>query len=226
MVSAKYTRVEEVEFRMSRNGPLDAAREDLQAKAKEQVFQDLQITFSGLAADVAITRYRRQVQDCGVRKAHGFKKTRKRADIADQPLHLHFFAQVQPVVSLEDRLAVVGRPDDRQHALPQRKVQLELIAQFSGHVGMQVLLGRSSPQQIYPMARQLARGRARENELLPGLALDEQVNDLEELGELLDLVDDDLLLLPAPRGPSRKKCSRPGSRNRGYKCHYESRNGS
>ena len=70
---------------MSRNGPLGAAREDLQAKAKEQVLQDLQITFSGLAADVAITRYRRQVQDCGARQAHCFKKTRKRADIADQP---------------------------------------------------------------------------------------------------------------------------------------------
>ena len=66
-------------------------------------------------------------------KAHGFKKARKRADIADQPLHLHFLAQVKPVVSLQDRLAVVGRPDNGQHALPQREVELEPIAQFSGH---------------------------------------------------------------------------------------------
>jgi len=183
---------------MSRNGPLGAAREDLQAKAKQEVFQDFQITLSALAADVAITRYRRQVQDCGVSKAHGFKKARERADIADQPLHLHFLAQVKPVVSLQDRLAVVGRPDNGQHALPQGKLELEPVAQFSGHVGMQVLLGRSSAQQIDPMPTQLACARARENELLPGLALYEQVNDLQELGQLLDLVNDDRL--PRRRG--------------------------
>jgi hypothetical protein len=54
---------------------------------------------------------------------------------------------------------------------------------------------RGTPaQQIDSVATELARARAGENELLTLLAFDQQVHDFEKLGQLLDLVDDDLLL--------------------------------
>jgi hypothetical protein len=78
--------------------------------------------------------------------------------------------------------------------LSKRSLELEAVAELRGHVRVQVQPRGTPAQQIDSMTTELARARAGENELLTLLAFDQHVHDFEKLGQLLDLVDDDLFL--------------------------------
>jgi hypothetical protein len=61
---------------------------------------------------------------------------------------------------------------------------------------MQMLLRRPSAQQIDALAAQLAGARSCQDELLTGLALDQQMHDLQQGGQFLHFINDDLGFVP------------------------------
>ena len=52
-----------------------------------------------------------EVQHPCMRKAHGFKKAVKGADIANETLHLDLLAEVETVICIQNCLGFVGGPD-------------------------------------------------------------------------------------------------------------------
>ena len=80
--------------------------------------------------------------------------------------------------------------------------------EFCRHEWVEGSQERASGEEVNPPAPQLARAGAGEHKSLPPARLEEFMDDIQQLGDSLDLAHNDRVALGAPRARSRKRSGR------------------
>ncbi len=128
-------------------------------------------------------------------EAGRLEEPREVPDVARQPLELHLLLQIQRGVGPQDLVGGIGRRDEGQEPPAQGAGELE-PRNLRGHEGVEVPKHRPAAEEVHPFLTQLAGAGPGEHEAVPLGRFDQFVDDAEEFGNPLDLVDDH-------RGPRR-----------------------
>ena len=116
----------------------------------------------------------------------------ERAQVAHQPLRLDLLLDVEPRVGAQRIGRIAGIPDQGQQPLVEGRPQVEARAELRGHERMHRSHDRATGEQIDSAALELARARSGEHETRAAGLLRQLVNDGQQLGNPLHLVDHEI----------------------------------
>ncbi|MDE0389821.1 MAG: hypothetical protein OXI75_14075 [Rhodospirillales bacterium] len=114
------------------------------------------------------------------------------AEIAHQPFGLYLLLDVQPRVSAQRVGGIVGVPDQGQQSVVEGRPQFEARAELRRHERVHRPHHRPAREEIDAGALELARARPGQHETQAARLLHQLVDDREQLGNPLHLVDHDV----------------------------------
>ena len=112
------------------------------------------------------------------------------ADVARKALGPDLLFHVERGVGGQRGLRVLRGDHGGDGTQPEGHFQIEPTPQLPGHEGMHGAHRGSPPEQVHAAAPKFAGAGAGEDEAVSAPGLDEGVDDVQELGDALNLVDD------------------------------------
>ena len=168
-----------------------------QPTAEQGVFEDLEVALGGVAGDAAVGGEIGKVDDLAVGQGGGGQKAGEGGQVAHQSLGGDFLPKVVGDVGVEP----LPRPSDldhaRQIAVVEHLREVEGVAELGGDEAMQFEAQGAPAEQIRRAVAHLAGTRAAQRELHAAV-LDQPMRLVEQSGDLLHLVDDDLVARRRP----------------------------
>src|SRR3990172_89782 len=184
-------RVEKIEFRMGNGRSLRLAGEHRYPERQQQVFEYRKIPLDRFSLDAALARDVGNGQLGTVRETGRFEETGEVPDIPGQPLGLDLFPEVKVDVGMESRFRVRAPDDDRYHPVAQGARKGERLPQLPGDERVHPLEKGAPRQHVGAVPFELSRAGPRQDEASPPVLLHQGMDDVEKLGDFLDLVQDD-----------------------------------
>ncbi len=124
-----------------------------------------------------------------MREAHGLQKAGEGTDVANPSLGAHLLVQIERRVRAQDIIGALSRHNQREQAVRKSRAQVE-ARDLRSHERVQRPDDRAAGQQVDPASAELARAGPGQHESAPVLRFNEDVDDVQQLGKALDLVDD------------------------------------
>ena len=127
-----------------------------------------------------------------------FEEAGKHVEIPDQPLVYDFLLKVEVEVCPEHclRLLSDGIAHEGNHPKLERVLKVEVVPHFRGEERVAKAFHGASPKEIGALgALEFPRAGTREDETLVPVLLDKIMNRVEQIGDALDLIDDNGILV-------------------------------
>ena len=149
---------------MGREAAAGALAEHREPEGEQQILQYLHISRDRADPSRHLAGHRAQVQRRALGEGHRFEEPGEGADVAGKPLGANFLVQVEGGEAAESRLGVGVGHHQRQETPPERRVEVEGVAQLGGHEGVEPAVRRPSAEEVHPAAPKLPGAGAGQRE--------------------------------------------------------------
>jgi hypothetical protein len=153
-----------------------------------RIYEDLIVLLHGFRVDTAVARDVGVAREIAVGITHGLEEAREGGDVAGEPLIDDFLLEVVHDIGLQRAFVPRGQVV-RRHEAPVENLQEIEVLDLRGDQRVHLVPPGAPAQEVGAAPLELAGARAAEDEAQPPV-LDEPVDFVQELGDLLDLIQD------------------------------------
>ena len=157
---------------------------------EKRVLQDLVVLAHGRCRRLGVVGHGGEIDHLAMGVRRRFQKPAERADVPDDRLGGDLFLEIVARVGGQVFRRRIGEEDRRKEAVLQRPVQIEPLPKLDANERMQGARPRPTAEEVDALPAQAPGARSGEKEPDP-VPFDHEVHLVEELGHLLDLVDDE-----------------------------------
>ena len=148
--------IDPVELRQLAFAHAQLGLERRQSGGEQRVVENVEVALHRGASDAAVAGDAGDVHDLRVQHGRHGEEAHESRQIPHQPFGADLFAQVELRVGVEDRRGFLARPHQRQRAVAQHALQIELRAELGGRKREHRSLEGPPRQQVDARRPQLA----------------------------------------------------------------------
>ena len=181
--------IEEIELVVPHKPALRASREWRESRGDKQINEYGKIRVNHRTGNAAVARYVGRRVKGAMGEGNRFKEAGECRKVADEPLVLDFFADVECHVCRQGLAPIVGGNDERNHAADKSILKVEVVAHLGGEKRVAELYHRPAREQVNAASLKLARAGAGKY-VLAGIpiALNETMHNRKQGADALHLV--------------------------------------